>query len=547
MKKIYVIGHKNPDTDSIVSAIAYAELKKALGYDNYIPARAGKVNIQTAYILERFGVEEPEFISDLVPRVRDHMNEEPDTLSHNTPLWEAMQILNTKKFRMLPVVDDDKKYLSTLHYNTFAENLLKKIDPHKNSIISTSIYHLKKTLNAQPVVVHDENKIFNAQIVVAASEAETLRGFIDIMPAENSIVIVGDRADIHEYVVKKGVKALIVSAGKMVSKEVKDLAQSSGVSVLYTPFHTSSASWLALHSVPVSYVSDTTLKPVNSDDYIKNIRERFSDSVSRSLPVVDENGRVIGVLTQSDLMRDPNVALVLVDHNELSQAIEGADRVRILEIIDHHRLGNPATDNPITFINRPVGSTSTIIANLYRDYTVPVTKKIASILLAGILSDTLALRSATTTEIDIETADYLSRITDISIDDLAVEITDASSLISRKPVHEIVSMDMKTYTEGDLSFSVSQVEVNHPEEIMERSDAIVEYLQNKYESKNMLFSALLVTDLNELSSYLFVCGRDEFVKKIAYPKLQENVYILKDVLSRKKQLMPYISDIIKRI
>ncbi len=547
MKKIYIIGHKNPDTDSIVSAIAYAELKKALGYDNYIPARAGKVNIQTAYILERFGVEEPEFISDLVPRVRDHMNEEPDTLSHNTPLWEAMQILNTKKFRMLPVVDDDKKYLSTLHYNTFAENLLKKIDPHKNSIISTSIYHLKKTLNAQPVVVHDENKIFNAQIIVAASEAETLRGFIDIMPAENSIVIVGDRADIHEYVVKKGVKALIVSAGKMVTKEVKELAQSSGVSILYTPFHTSSASWLALNSVPVSYVSDTSLKPVNSDDYIKNIRERFSDSVSRSLPVVDENGRVIGVLTQSDLMKDPNVALVLVDHNELSQAIEGADRVRILEIIDHHRLGNPATEYPITFINRPVGSTSTIIANLYRDYTVPVTKKIASILLAGILSDTLALRSATTTDTDIETADYLSRITDISIDDLAIEITDASSLISRKPVHEIVSMDMKTYTEGDFSYSVSQVEVSHPEEIMERSDAIIEYLQSKYESKNMLFSALLVTDLNELNSHLFVCGRDEFVKKIAYPKFQENIFILKDVLSRKKQLMPYISDIIKRI
>jgi len=547
MKKIYVIGHKNPDTDSIVSAIAYAELKKALGYDNYIPARAGKVNIQTAYILERFGVDEPEFISDLVPRVRDHMNEEPDTLSHNTPLWEAMQVLNTKKFRMLPVVDDDNKYLSTLHYNTFAENLLKKIDPHKNSIISTSVYHLKKTLNAQPVVVHNEHKIFNAQIVVAASETETLRGFIDIMPAENSIVIVGDRSDIHEYVINKGVKVLIVSAGKMVAKEVKELAESSGVSVLYTPFHTSSASWLALNSVPVSYVSDSTLRPVNSDDYIKNIRERFSDSVSRSLPVVDENGRVTGVLTQSDLMKDPNVALVLVDHNELTQAIEGADRVRILEIIDHHRLGNPATDNPITFINRPVGSTSTIIANLYRDYTVPVTKKIASILLAGILSDTLALRSATTTETDIETADYLSRITDISIDDLAVEIRDASSLISRKPVHEIVSMDMKTYTEGDLAFSVSQVEVNHPEEIMERSDDIVEYLQNKYESKNMLFSALLVTDLNELNSYLFVCGRDEFVKKIAYPKLQENVYILKDVLSRKKQLMPYISDIIKRI
>lgn len=547
MKKIYIIGHKNPDTDSIVSAIAYAELKKKLGFDNYIPARAGKVNIQTAYILEKFGVEEPEFLSDLVPRVRDHMNEEPDTLSHNTPLWEAMQILNTKKFRMLPVVDDDKRYLSTLHYSTFAENLLKKIDPHKNSIISTSVYHLKKTLNAQPVVICDEHRIFNAQIIVAASEIETLRGYIDIMPADNSIVIVGDRADIHEYVVKKGVKVLIVSADKMVSKEVKALAETAGVSILYTPFNTSSASWLAINSVPVSYVSDLSLKPVNSDDYIKNIKERFSDSVSRSLPVVDGNGKVTGVLSQSDLMKEPNVAVVLVDHNELSQAIEGVDQVRILEIIDHHRLGNPATEYPITFINRPVGSTSTIIANLYREYTVPVTKQIASILLAGILSDTLGLRSATTTETDIKTADYLSKITDISIDDLITEITDASSLISRKPVHEIVNMDMKTYTEGDFSFSVSQVEVNHPEEIMERSDDITEYLKNRFESKNFLFSALLVTDLNKFNSYLFVCGKDEFVKKIAYPKLQENVYLLKDVLSRKKQLMPFISDIIKRI
>ncbi len=547
MKKIYIIGHKNPDTDSIVSAIAYAELKKALGFDNYIPARAGKVNIQTAYILEKFGVEEPEFLSDLVPRVRDHMNEEPDTLLHSTPLWEAMQILNTKKFGMLPVVDDDKKYLSTLHYSTFAENILKKIDPHKNSIISTSVYHLKKTLNAQPVVVCDEHRIFNAQIIVAASEIETLRGFIDIMPADNSIVIVGDRADIHEYVVKKGVKVLIVSADRMVSKEVKVLAETAGVSVLYTPFNTSSASWLALNSVPVSYVSDLSLKPVNSDDYIKNIKERFSDSVSRSLPVVDRNDKVTGVLSQSDLMKEPNVAVVLVDHNELSQAIEGVDQVRILEIIDHHRLGNPATEYPITFINRPVGSTSTIIASLYREYTIPVTKKIASILLAGILSDTLGLRSATTTETDIKTADYLSKITDISIDDLVTEITDASSLISRKPVHEIINMDMKTYTEGDFSFSVSQVEVNHPEELMERSDAIIEYLKDRFESKNFLFSALLVTDLNVFNSYLFVYGKNEFIKKIAYPKLQENVYILKDVLSRKKQLMPFISDIIKRL
>ncbi|HPB83195.1 MAG TPA: putative manganese-dependent inorganic diphosphatase [Spirochaetota bacterium] len=547
MKKIYVIGHKNPDTDSIVSSIAYAELKKALGHDNYVPARAGKVNLQTEYILDRFHVPKPEFISDLIPKVMNHMSNEPDTLSHNTPLWEAMQLLNTKKFRMLPVVDDDNKYLSALHYNTFAENILNKIDPHKNSIISTSVYHLTKTLNAQPIVVSNEDEVFKAQIIVAASEKETLRKFIDIMPAENSIVIVGDRKDIQEYVIKKKVKVLIVSAGNMISRELKELAEIHNVSVLITPFHTSSASWLALHSVPVKYVGDTSLKPLDSNDYIRNIRDRFTESASRSLPVVDEHGRVTGVLTQSDLMNEPNIGVVLVDHNELTQSVEGVDKIRIHEIIDHHRLGNPSTGHPITFINWPVGSTSTIIANLYRDNTVPVTREVASLLLAGILSDTLILRSATTTETDIRTAEYLSQITDLSIEEFGNEITAAASLISQKPVDEIVTMDLKSYTEGEFSFSVSQVEVNYPGEIMERSESILQYIQNICDNKGLLFCALLVTDLHELSSYLFIRGKDEFIKKIAYPKFQDSIYLLKDVLSRKKQLLPYIMEILRKL
>jgi len=448
---------------------------------------------------------------------------------------------------MLPVVDDDNKYLSALHYNTFAENILNKIDPHKNSIISTSVYHLIKTLNAQPVVINNEEDVFNAQIVVAASEKETLRKFIDIMPAENSIVIVGDRKDIQKYVIEKKVKVLIVSAGNMISKDLKELAETHKVSVLITPFHTSSASWLALHSVPVKYVGDTSLKPLDSDDYIRNIRDRFTESASRSLPVVDEDNRVTGVLTQSDLMNEPNIGVVLVDHNELTQSVEGVDKIKIHEIIDHHRLGNPSTGYPITFINWPVGSTSTIIANLYRDNTVPVTREIASLLLAGILSDTLILRSATTTETDIRTAEYLSQITDLSIEEFGHEITAAASLISQKPVEEIVAMDMKAYTEGDYSFSVSQVEVNYPDEIMERSENILQHIQNICDNKGLLFCALLVTDLNELSSYLFIRGKDEFIKKIAYPKYRDSIYLLKDVLSRKKQLLPYIMEILRKL
>ena len=470
MKKVYVIGHKNPDTDSIVSAIAYAELKRSLGENNVFPARGGKVNLQTEYILNRFNIPHPEFLSDLIPKVKNHMSEEPVTLPLDTPLWDAMQILTTNKFRMIPLVDDNSRYVSTIHFNIFAENILMKIDPQKNSIISTSEANLVKTLRAQHVVERDLDEIFRAQIVVAASEIDTLREYIDVMPAENAIVIVGDRIDIQQYVIEKGVRALIVSAGRMVSREIKEFAAERNVAVIITPFNSASTSWLVLHSVPVKTAGDITLVPVDADEYIKNIKERFADSPSRSLPVVGEDMKVKGVISQSDLMKEPNVAVILVDHNELSQGIEGIENVRILEIIDHHRLGNPPTTYPITFINRPVGSTSTIIANMYRDYKIPVKKEIASILLGGILSDTLILRSATTTDIDRDTAEYLSNITDLNIDDFGREIVSASSLISSKPVDEIINMDMKRYNEGSHTFTVSQVEVNDPDEIMERAE-----------------------------------------------------------------------------
>ena len=283
------------------------------------------------------------------------------------------------------------------------------------------------------------------------------------------------------------------------------------------------------------------------NEYIKNIRDRFSESPSRSLPVVDENMRIMGVISQSDLMNEPNVGVILVDHNELSQGVDGIESVRIHEIIDHHRLGNPPTTYPITFINRPVGSTSTIITGLYRDHKIPVRKEIASILLGGILSDTLILRSATTTEADRDTAEFLSQITDLDIDEFGRDIVAASSLISIKPVDEIVSMDMKNYNEGAYSFTVSQVEVNDPDEIMEKKESILSCLGALAEQKGYIFTSLLVTDLNRYSSFLFIMGDENFIRKIEYPKYADHIYYLKDVLSRKKQLMPYISDIIKRM
>ncbi|MCX5847750.1 MAG: putative manganese-dependent inorganic diphosphatase [Deltaproteobacteria bacterium] len=545
-KKIIIFGHKNPDTDSIVSAIAYAELKQTLGYANCFAARCGKVNLQTEYILERFNVPSPEFVSELIPKVRNYMSYLPTTVPHDMPLWHALETLNKGNYKMLPIVDGEGRLHSILHFNAFAQNMLKKIDPNRKGVFPTSVAHMVKTLGAQPVTIFDGETIFQAQIVVAAYEFDTFKEHIDAMPLPNTIVLVGNRHDVQEYVIERKSRVLVVTGGRPISRELKKRADENGVSILISPYDTSTTSWLTLYSSPVAHTGDTALKPLKEGDYIGTIKTQLMESVSRSLPVVDGDNKVIGILSQSDLMREPDIEIIMVDHNENSQAVDGIENYRIQEIIDHHRLGNVHTNYPIIFINKPVGSTSTIIASLYQDYRVPMRNEIASILLAGILSDTLILHSATTTETDRHTAEYLSAITDLPIEAFGKDIMGAASLVALKPVDDILSLDMKHFGEGKNSFTVSQVEVSTFTEIMDRKDEILEGLERLQAKTGNLFTAIMVTDITELDSVLFIRGDRVFISQIRYPKMEENVYILKGILSRKKQLIPILMELIQK-
>ncbi len=545
-KQTYILGHRNPDTDSVVSAIAYADLKKLQGASECYPVRVGKINPQTDYILRRFDVEKPRLISDLVPRVRNYMSISPLTVHESTPLWEALEILNRDNHKMLPVVDDSKRLTSVLHYNAFAQNMLKKIDPHRQNIIPTTITMLSQTLNAQEIITFHGDEVFKARLLVAASDLETISEFIDSIPGENIIIIAGNRAEVHRAAIERGIRCLVVTGGKTIRKDVRELAEKKKTSLLISPFDTATSSLLSFYATPVKFMADNALEPLGEDQYIKNIHEKISASISRSLPVVDAEKRVIGILSQGDLMGEPNIDVILVDHNELSQAAEGIKNYRILEIIDHHRLGNPPTTYPITFINKPVGSTSTIIATLFLEQKIPMQKNIASLLLAGILSDTLILRSATTTDTDRNVAQYLAEITDLSIEEFGNDIMHAASQIGKKPVNEILAMDMKRYPQGDTSYSVSQVEVTTLTELMERQDKILEELNKLQKSENFLFSALLVTDITELDSIFFIAGDEEVKASLTYPKIQKDIYSMKGILSRKKQLIPYLTEVISR-
>ena len=540
-KTVYIFGHKNPDTDSIVSATAYARLKQLQGHENYKAARAGHFNPQTDYIFKKFKVQSPKYIPSLTPRVEYYMEDECKVVDENKSVWAAIAEMDTAHLRALPVVDKDGKYKALLHYSAFAQQLLTILNPENQVSIATSIDLIIKTMNAQPLIVHNKDEIFKSTILVGAASDETFSKMLDEHKSENIIVITSDREKIYEACIERKVKLLIITSGYMLSKELKEKAQKNGVSVIMSPYTTSDTVMMIAYSTPVSFMADPDIKPVRPEDTISKIRQVLQDSPIRRLPVVDANNKVIGIISEHDLTNEPNIQIILVDHNELSQAVEGIENYKIQEVIDHHRIGPLSTTYPITFINKPIGSTSTLIATLYQEQKVPIPKDIASLLLCGILSDTLMLQS-TTTDIDRQTAEYLSNITDLDIQTLGLEILTAGSRIKGRTATEVIHQDMKEYREEKAIYTVSQIEVGNLKEILDRKKEFLAELEIERRANKAIFAALLVTDITQLSSILLMSTDENFKQFVTFPPLENDIYFLKDVVSRKKQLIPLITE-----
>ena len=541
-KTVYIFGHKNPDTDSIVSATAYARLKQLQGHENYKAARAGHFNPQTDYIFKKFKVQSPKYIPSLTPRVEYYMEDECKVVDENKSVWAAIAEMDTAHLRALPVVDKDGKYKALLHYSAFAQQLLTILNPENQVSIATSIDLIIKTMNAQPLIVHNKDEIFKSTILVGAASDKTFSKMLDEHKSENIIVITSDREKIYEACIERKVKLLIITSGYMLSKELKEKAQKNGVSVIMSPYTTSDTVMMIAYSTPVSFMADPDIKPVRPEDTISKIRQVLQDSPIRRLPVVDANNKVIGIISEHDLTNEPNIQIILVDHNELSQAVEGIENYKIQEVIDHHRIGPLSTTYPITFINKPIGSTSTLIATLYQEQKVPIPKDIASLLLCGILSDTLMLQSTTTTDIDRQTAEYLSNITDLDIQTLGLEILTAGSRIKGRTATEVIHQDMKEYREEKAIYTVSQIEVGNLKEILDRKKEFLAELEIERRANKAIFAALLVTDITQLSSILLMSTDENFKQFVTFPPLETDIYFLKDVVSRKKQLIPLITE-----
>lgn len=546
-KTVYIIGHRNPDTDSVVSAAAYARLKQLLGETNHIAARAGKITPQTEYIFNRFKIPVPVYVPDLLPKTSYYMRGTCATVNEYTSLWSAVGMMEDCNSKVIPVVDSNGKYKSLLHYNAFAKSVLHVLNPEKQTSVLTSISLIQNTLNAQPIITKNADALFKSSILVAASEFSSFCSMLNSHKSENLIVIAGDRKDVHEYCIEQGVRAIVITAGFMLDKDLRKKADEKGISVLVSPYDTSSTAMLIVYSTPVSAMADTTSVSVGSMDTLRKVKPLLAESPSRCLPVVDDKNKVIGTISENDLLHEANIEVIMVDHNELNQAVDGIDNYTIREIIDHHRLGIMTTKQPITFINKPVGATSTLIANLFREKRVPIPVDIASSLLCGILADTLVLQSATTTEIDVETAEYLSDITNLDIKQLGADLVAAASHISGRTGSEVIHQDMKEYTEGEFTFTVSQIEVDNPSEIILRKAEFQSELEIERRSRKAVLSALMVTDITRLTSLLLIAASDDCIQLIDFPKQEDSVYVLQDIVSRKKQLIPLLSEQIERL
>ncbi|MDR2019172.1 MAG: putative manganese-dependent inorganic diphosphatase [Treponema sp.] len=551
-KRIYVIGHRNPDTDSVVSAAAYARLKQIQGLAHCRAARAGNTNPQTEYILDRFKVAAPEYLPDLIPKTAYYLSGPPVTVYEDDSLWTALERFQKgsngeDSLKVLPIVDRQGIYKSMLHYRGFSRYIISHINPHKKSFFPVSIDHLITTLQARPVTVFNGGEVRRSPIVVAASYTEYFKAHLEDESPGDALVIVGDRWDIQEFCIKRKVRALILSNGHTPGRELAALAEKNQVSVLTSPFDTSSTAMLIIYSIPVGILGDRSVPLVRLDDPVRKIRAPLSRAPSRCLAVGDDTGRVAGVIFEADLLKEPNIEVIMVDHNEPGQAVEGIENYRILEVIDHHRLGNLSTRYPITFINKVVGATCTIIANLYREQNVPLEKDIASILLCGILADTISLQSATTTGTDRETAAYLASLTGLDINALGQELQSAADSVNDRPAAELVALDMKEYTEQGAAFSVSQIETLNPQRLAARKEEILAVLEETRRSRSLLFSTLLVTDVTALDSLLFTAGDKVLIGHISFPKMEEGIYLLKGIVSRKKQLLPLLSELLDTV
>ncbi len=544
-KRVFVVGHKNPDTDSICSAICYANLKSKLCEDtDYIAMRAGHINEETQYVLERFGVQPPLYLKDVRTQVRDIEIRETEGVSQDISLKKAWNFMKDKNVATLPITEKNK-LTGLISISDIATSYMDVYDSKILATAKTKYKNILETLDAEMVVGNAERFFDKGKVLVAAANPDLMENYI----AEHDLVILGNRYESQLCAIEMKADCIIVCEGAAVSMTIKKMAEEKGCTVISTPHDTYTVARLINQSMPIShFMRRDHLITFQMDEFTDNIKETMAKKRHRDFPVLDKYGNYIGMISRRNLLNMSLKKLILVDHNEKSQAVDGVESAEILEIIDHHRIGSLETISPVFFRNQPLGCTATIIYQMYRENGVEISQTIASLLCAAIVSDTLMYRSPTCTEYDRQTAEELAKIAGIKVEQFARAMFKAGSNLKSKEPEEIFFQDFKTFSINDVSFGVGQINAMTREELSDIKEKLKPYLEEATGKLNVNMVFFMLTDIiSESTELLYVGGNAEELIENAFGIMpDEDSFRLEGVISRKKQLIPTLMAIMQQ-
>ena len=545
-RPILVTGHRNPDTDSICAAIAYARLKNKLsGSGRYIPCRAGSPNAETSFVLSYFKAESPRLIKSVRTQVSDIEYRKTPGVSKNMSLKRAWNTMSEGGVVTLPAVTEKDILEGLITVGDIAKSYMNVYDSSIISKAHTQYRNIRETLEATLITGDEERYCREGKVLIAAANPEMMKHYIE----KHDIVILGNRAENQLSALDNGADCIIICEGANVSPTIKSLAEQNGMIIMVTSFDAYTASRLINQSIPISYFMKTEgLITFEEEDYIDDIREVMASKRHRDFPILGKNGRYLGMISRRNLLGNHGKQIIMVDHNEAGQAVEGIESADILEIIDHHRLGTIQTLAPVYFRNQPLGCTSTIIYQMYQENRVEVDQQTAGLLMSAIISDTLLFRSPTCTPLDEKVGRELAKIAGVEIEKYALEMFSAGSDLKGKTDKEIFYQDFKHFSAGKLSFGVSQVTSLNEQELKELEPRLLRFMREAMQQEGLDMSFVMLTNILDQDTRLLAVGNGaEQLVENAFGLSPEKAdrgtdgassVLLRGVVSRKKQLIP---------
>ena len=535
MDKIYIFGHKNPDTDSVTSAISLSYLKNELGYKT-IPCILGEVNNETKYVLDYFNVREPIYLNDTRLQVKDLKYKRGCYINYHETLNNLYNYMQTNEITGLPICNDNLKYLGIV---TMKDLLKIIIDPYYDSIY-TSYDNIINTLNGQKILKFDDE--IDGNLLVSSFKTSDFEEKINL--TNHHVLIVGNRLNIIRYAIKSGVKLLIIVGNATLDEDVLKEAKKNKINIIYSPldsFHTSKA--IILSNYIKNIVSDRNIAVIEENTYAFDFEMIFNKYKFTNYPIVNKNNKVLVLLRMEDMNEKNPKKVILVDHNEYNQSVLGIEEADIIEIIDHHKIGNVNSSNPINFRNMAVGSTNTIIYEMYREHNLVPPKDIAGLMLSGILSDTLVFHSPTTTSLDKEAAACLSKISKVDIQKFSKKMFEAGASTKGKTIEELIYNDFKSFNIKDKKVGIGQMTVINYQSVLDNKEAYLEVIEEIAKEHNYAIFAFCITDVINSNTYILYNENSKSVFETIF-NIQDiyQGYQLKGVVSRKKQIIPLLMD-----